>query len=125
MDISPLVKGSFQLQLCQPIEGPFTEEFDKVIQTLESLQGKIAQTGDRRNMIVSDMNSKLIRFTSNVFEKHSRSNSRFQSIQFTWLDSEEGHKEGKVLACDSRSTTDGSTDRTPVMDTKTESGRSQ
>jgi hypothetical protein len=45
------------------------EEFDKVIQTLESLQGKIAQTGDRRNMIVFDMNSKLVRFTSNVFEK--------------------------------------------------------
>jgi len=62
------VKTKFQLQLCQPFEGPFEEEFDKVIQTLESLQGKIAQTGDGRNMIVSNMNSKLIRFTSNVFE---------------------------------------------------------
>jgi hypothetical protein len=39
---------------------------------LESIQGKIAQTGDRPNMIVSDMDSKLIRFTCNVFEQRVR-----------------------------------------------------
>jgi hypothetical protein len=107
-----------------------------VIQTLESLQGKIAQTGDRRNMIVSDMNSKLIRLTSNVFEKCVRvcatlpyhpANTVAQkqpvpkhTVYLADLDSEEGRKEGKVPACDSRSTIDGSIDRTPVTNTETE-----
>ncbi|KAJ8580132.1 hypothetical protein M405DRAFT_891514 [Rhizopogon salebrosus TDB-379] len=113
---SRFAKAKFQLQLCQPIEGPFAEEFDKVVQTL---QGKIAQTGDRCNVIVSDMSSKLIRFTSNVFEKRKQPVPK-HTVYLADLDGEEGRKEGKVPACDSRSTTDGSTDRTPVMYTETE-----
>ena len=69
---SPLAKAKFQFQLCQPFESPFAQDFDTIIQVLEGIQGKIAQTGDRWNMIMSDMNynSKLIRFMCNVFEQH-------------------------------------------------------
>jgi hypothetical protein len=55
-----LAKAKFQFQLCQPFESPFAQDFDTVIQVLEGIQGKIAQTGDRRNMIVSDMNSAYV-----------------------------------------------------------------
>jgi hypothetical protein len=71
-DISPLARAKFQFQLGAAFESAFTQDFDRVIEILESLQGKIAETGDRRNMIVSAANCKLIRFTTNVFERRVR-----------------------------------------------------
>ncbi|KAJ8590085.1 hypothetical protein M405DRAFT_707730, partial [Rhizopogon salebrosus TDB-379] len=45
-DISPLAKAKFQFQLGVPFESAFMQDFDKVVKNLESLQGKIAETGD-------------------------------------------------------------------------------
>ena len=70
VDTSPLAKARFHFQLCQPFESPFVQDFDTVIQVLEGIQGKIAHPGNRQNMIMSGMNSKLIRFMCNVFEQH-------------------------------------------------------
>ncbi|OAX41964.1 hypothetical protein K503DRAFT_427314 [Rhizopogon vinicolor AM-OR11-026] len=62
-------RTKFQFQLCQPFVNLFAEDFDKAIQSLEGLQAKISETADRRNMGVSDKNVKLIRFTSNMFDR--------------------------------------------------------
>jgi hypothetical protein len=135
-EISPLAKAKFQFQLCQPFESPFAQDFDTVIQMLESIQGKIAQTGDRPNMIVSDMDSKLIRFTCNVFEQRVRACARLPShpddvvaqkqripghtVYLADLESEDAGKNGRVPASKQRSRANGSADGIPVMDTEME-----
>jgi hypothetical protein len=103
---------------------------------LESIRGKLAQTGDRRNIIVSDMDSKLIRFTYNVFEQRVRACARLPShpdvvvaqkqripahaVYLADLKCEDAVKNGKVPASKPRSRANGSTDEIPVMDTETE-----
>jgi hypothetical protein len=55
-----------------PFESVFAEDFDKVIQNLEGLQARISETTDGHNMIVSDKNIELVRFTWNIFEQRVR-----------------------------------------------------
>ncbi|KAJ8597547.1 hypothetical protein M405DRAFT_876830 [Rhizopogon salebrosus TDB-379] len=79
---------------------------------LESIQGKIAQTGDRPNMIVSDMDSKLIRFTCNVFEQRKQ-RIPGHTVYLADLESEDAGKNGRVPASKQRSRANGSADGIP------------
>jgi hypothetical protein len=103
---------------------------------LESVREEITQTGDRRNMIVSNIDSKLIKFTCNVFEQRVHACARLPShpddvvaqkqripgytVYLADLGCEDAGKNGGVPASKQRSRANGSADEIPVMDTETE-----
>jgi hypothetical protein len=84
---------------------------------------------------VSDINSKLIKFTCNVFEQRVRACAGLPShlddivaqkqripghtVYLAYLEWEDADKNGRVPAYKQRSRANGSADEIPVMDTKT------
>ncbi|KAH9024470.1 hypothetical protein EDB83DRAFT_2658149 [Lactarius deliciosus] len=64
-----LHKAKYQLYLAKPLHTVFADDFDKVVNTLETAQRNQATTGDRRHLIYPDGKTKILRFAENVFGK--------------------------------------------------------
>jgi hypothetical protein len=64
--------AKFQFLLAKPVDTPFDNDFDVVIEHMEKIQSEVAETPNRLNFIVPDAESKNLRFTRKVFEKRVR-----------------------------------------------------
>ncbi|OAX31997.1 hypothetical protein K503DRAFT_860535 [Rhizopogon vinicolor AM-OR11-026] len=119
-EISPLHKANFQFQLCQPFESVCadSEDFDKAIQNLGGLQAKISETVDRRDMIVSNKNVKLVRFTSNIFEQRKQPIPK-HAVYLPDIENPEGGSKVEPLAV-LYSNTHGRIGNSSIMDAETE-----
>ncbi|OAX34823.1 hypothetical protein K503DRAFT_803276 [Rhizopogon vinicolor AM-OR11-026] len=98
----------------QESEGYLPEKED-----VEDQSGLIAYT-DRRNMIVSDKNIKLIRFTSDIFEQRKRPIPK-HAVCLSDIKNPEGGQKSKVEPLSvSYTNTHKSIDSSSVMDAETE-----
>lgn len=64
---APLAKAKYQFHICKPANKELGEDYLAGIHNLEILQHQVAQSNDRRNMIIQDVTGKMLRFTKNVF----------------------------------------------------------
>ena len=64
--------AKFHFLLAKPIDTPFDNDFDIVLEHLEKIQSEVASTPNRLNLIVPGAGSNNLRFTRNVFEKRVR-----------------------------------------------------
>lgn len=67
-----LPKAKYQLFLTRPITAPFKEDFERAYSLLSHLQDVAAVSRKKKDMLILEGGSKMIRFTKNVFEERVR-----------------------------------------------------
>ncbi|KAG1760831.1 hypothetical protein EDD22DRAFT_954597 [Suillus occidentalis] len=62
-----LDKAKYQFHMSRPADAELASDYNVAIANLETLQHQVATTTDIRNMVITDVTGKMIRFVRNVF----------------------------------------------------------
>jgi hypothetical protein len=62
-----LDKAKYQLHMSRPADPELGADYNAAIANLETLQRQVATTTDIRNMVITDVTGKMIRFVRNIF----------------------------------------------------------
>lgn len=70
--LGSLNKAKYQFHMSRPADADLAKDYNAAIAAMETLQKQVATTKDQRNMVITDVTGKMIRFVRNVFELRVR-----------------------------------------------------